>query len=235
VISVVGPDWPSKRKLEAYCSTLEVGPTDVLVNWGSSQPGGLNSMGRLNAVDQLTCMREGGVEVPDFTTDRTLALHWVKEGHLVFGRSKYHTQGRDIVGPGRRAPLLYNREWLNREWWSKVVPNVESEWRIHICRRPNGEYSSIARGLKVQVGEPWRVMPVRSRNNGWHMAHDVKPPEQVREAARSAVRSLGYDFAGVDVLWTNDNRAVVLEANTACGLDDYTCSRYGKAFVEWTQ
>jgi hypothetical protein len=235
MITIYGPDWPSTRKLREACANAEIGPKDVSVCYGArTREGALNSTVRLDGVEQLTKLKEAGVKVPDFTIHCDEASDWVNEGDLVFGRARVHTQGRDIVGPGRYIRGRFNRRWMNSEWWSKVVPDVKEEWRIHIFKRPNGKYRSIARGLKHQTDVAWRVMPVRNRANGWTMRHDINPPESVRESARASVVALGYDFGAVDLLHTENGSVYVLEVNKAPGLDDYTCAAYVDSIVRWT-
>ncbi len=68
----------------------------------------------------------------------------------------------------------------------------------------------------------------------FYYPHDFEPKEEVREAARSAVRALGLDFGAVDVLW-KDGSCCVLEVNTAPCLTDATSdtlARYARAFME---
>jgi hypothetical protein len=220
-IKLIGPNWPSKLKLQSLLDSL-VG--NLNVSWGATNvQGALNGHRRFDGLEQLQAFTAAGVPAPEATTDMAIAKQWIAEGHLVFGRQRNHTRGKDIVGP--RHP-----RWRRSEFWVKVIPNVKQEWRIHVF---NGK--SIARGLKVQIEEPWRKMPVRNRANGWHMVHDQKPPELVRETAKAAVKALGYDFAAVDLLLTEDDKVFVLEANTAPGLDDHSAAAYAKAIGKVAQ
>jgi hypothetical protein len=189
----------------------------MVFRWGAAR--------RLNALEQLTAMREAGLLVPDHTTDIREAWGWVKEGALVFGRKLYHSQGRDIVGPGPRADRPIRR-WRESEWWSKVVPDVVEEWRIHVF-----DGKSIARGKKVQTGPSIRKQLVRNRANGWSMIHTERPSDALREAAKGAVNACGYEYGGVDLFVRGDGSVGVFEVNTAVGLDDYTASAYARAVV----
>jgi hypothetical protein len=209
--------------------SLTVGINSPLpIAWGISHPTALNGMRRLDGLQQLKAFASNGLNTPEFTTDVYTAMTWVREGYLVFGRKLYHTQGKDIVGPGRRAPRRFLRRWRESEFWVKVIPNVEQEWRMHIF---NGK--SIARGLKVQTGPTRRKMPVRNRKNGWTMVHNIKPPDEVREAAKKAVAAVGYLFGAVDLLLDRDGKVWVLEVNSAPGLDDYTAEAYADAISNY--
>lgn len=96
----------------------------------------------------------------------------------------------------------------------------------------------IARGLKhcPNEGKVWRQLPVRSRNNGWRLRHDVDPPAPLRDLAKRAVVACGYDFGAVDMLYIppsdqQQEQGWVLEINRMPGLDDYTATAYARAFI----
>ena len=84
-ITLFGPDWPTITELRRML-------TKVPEN-GTYRLGGRPT----NAIDQLTVFRSAGLLTPDFTTYRQIAMDWVNEGHMVFGRRLIHTRGNDIV------------------------------------------------------------------------------------------------------------------------------------------
>ena len=195
-----------------------------------------NGVARKDAREQLTLMFEAGLTVPTWTDDIEHAKQWVRDGLRVWGRSWIHTRGTDIIGSGykiirnkttRKLSEAWNPNWLKREWWVQVIPTdqIAEEWRIHIFQG-----RSIGRALKVQTGEPQRIQPVRNRDNGWTMVHNVDPVLPLKNAAALAVKSLGYNFGAVDLFLLNDGRIVVLEVNSAPALrSDYTMNAYKTA------
>lgn len=233
------------QSIELLASKLIGAEGELLVCWGAAGvPGALNSKPCLSAVEQLRVFREAGLLIPDYTKVLAEARQWIGEGELVFGRTLYHTRGRDIVGPR-------SWRWPYREYWVKVVREPLEEWRVHVF---GGR--SIARGVKVLTGTPWRKMPVRNRGNGWTMRHDIEPLEGLRSAAKGAVEACGYDFGAVDLLVKQvgcicgtsqypvgslnersshgdgcapEYRYYVLEVNKRPGLDDYTAGKYAEA------
>lgn len=253
-IVVVGPEsWPSVGMLREAVGRLPPTEAEMVVSWGVQRPGAVNGMPRLNAIEQLTALKSAGVLCPEFTTDVEIAKSWVREGNQVYGRHLRHSQGTDIIGAGYRPgghryittrkgnrvlrgsiAERWNRKWLAREWWSKVIPNVAEEWRIHAMKsQRSGEYRVIARAKKVQTSDPTRRMLVRSRRNGWTMVHNVEPSDAVREAGKSAVRACEYDFGGVDVFVLTSGDVGVFEVNSACGLDNYTATQYANAISKY--
>ena len=190
------------------------------LSWGVPTPGVLGGTLALDGFAQLQRLREAGVRAPEATASLGEAQEWARQwSHgSVWGRRLRHSQGRDIAPMG-------TRRWRESDFWVQVIPGSLAEWRIHIFKG-----RSIARGLKVWTrSTPPPVTPVRARRLGWHMIHTEDPPKDVREAARAAVKAVGYDFAGVDVLVDAQGLPWVLEANRSVGLDAYTAEAYEQA------
>lgn len=225
MITVVGPEWPSKKLLEETIRTVE-GTEDVpntTVAYGAECVGALNGCAKVNGLLQLQRFANAGLNAPETTIELNVAVGWLRDGHDVWGRKLYHTHGKDIVG-------FRHPQWHEREFWVKVVPNVLYEWRLHVFLG-----RCIARGIKWQTSPPWRKLAVRNRSNGWTMRHDIKPPDGLRDVAKKAVAAVGYDFGAVDLLVQDDGTQWVLEVNKAPGMDDYTANAYAKAIVAWAK
>ncbi len=209
----------------------------------------LNGVKRLDAKEQLDTFGDANLLTPTWTDSLEVAKTWVREGKLIWGRRWIHTQGQDIIGSGYRPPRKkvyigptkqfiltpehFNKQWLNREWWVQVIPqaSIINEWRIHIF---NGR--SIGRGLKTQTSEPTRIQPVRNRNNGWTLVHDIEPSKYVKDCAYKAVRAVGYNFGAVDIIELTDNQCVVLEVNSAPAIrSPYTIDIYTNALLKLSE
>jgi hypothetical protein len=227
MVTLVGPDWPSKQRLAEALRAMPAEGAHV-VSWGAFAPEAhLNAMPRKNAVEQLLSFSAAGLLCPEPTVELAVAQDWVRAGAMVFGRRLRHSQGRDIQLPGRLAPRRWRRAWLASEFWCQVLP-IADEWRFHIFLG-----RSIARGHKVQTGPARRVAPVRNRANGWTMRHGDTPPEGLRSVAKAAIEAVGYDFGAVDTFVLASGEHGVLEVNSAPGMDDHTASRYAAAIARW--
>lgn len=199
----------------------------------------LNGVARRDAREQLEMLAAANLNTPQWTADINVAKEWVLSGSRVWGRNWIHTRGTDIIGSGyvkvvkinrtkSESRYVFNPRWLQREWWVKVIDNdlIRNEWRIHIFQG-----RSIGRGLKVQTGDTQRIQPVRNRDNGWTMVHNVEPSATVKNAAAQAVKAVGYNFGAVDLFEMQDDSIVVLEVNSAPALrSDYTIAAYTTAF-----
>lgn len=184
---------------------METWKSNKTLAWGVQVQGAIGGQAKLGAIEQFEAMA-GKVHTPNWTPHINEARKWVKEGRLVFGRRVNHEHGNDIVGPKHPA-------WKTRDFWVEVIPEPFDEWRVHVFQG-----KSIARQKKVLTGEQWRKMPVRNLHNGWtyQWGHEL-PSEEIREAAKQAVKAVGYDFGAVDIIW-KDGKPIVLEVNSAPGM-----------------
>lgn len=254
-MQVTGPDWPSTRLLRDALASLE---TDLILNWGQ---------GGKNGLEQLTAFKQAGILSPEFTLNLNEAKQWVRAGFKVFGRRLNHTQGSDIIGPGfrpsrqgiaggqalkwittrkgnrvqrmrevrgtRSVPEHWNRQWCSRDFWVKVIPSV-NEYRQHVWNA-----KAIRVGKKVKSDESWRIQPVRSRNNGWHIDYGFQSESEefktkIRELAKRAVAAVDYVGGAVDILEGSDGQLYVLEVNSAPSLkDENTLRVYVEAITKW--
>lgn len=208
----------------------------VLINWGRS---GGNFRGRylriinqpssvalaVNKATALATMRSNGVSTVDFTSDRNKALEWLSEGEntVVYGRRLVSSsEGRGIV------ILRRGDDVPNLPLYTKGVYKAR-EYRVHVAfgrvidftqkKRRNGVNSD---GL------------IKNHGNGWVFCRGgVVLPDRVKDEAIKAVSSLGLDFGAVDVAYRQtEDKAFILEVNTACGLEGTTLQSYINTFKE---
>lgn len=108
----------------------------------------------------------------------------------------------------------------------------QEEYRIHVGRA--GEGTSIIsvqrKARRTDVENPnWQI---RNHANGFIYARGgVNPPRSVIEVAQQALLASGLDFGAVDVIYNaRQERAYVLEINTAPGLEGQTVEDYASFF-----
>lgn len=112
----------------------------------------------------------------------------------------------------------------------------QDEYRIHVGKLPNGNTSIISVQRKARregFEDPnWRV---RNHHNGFVFVRGgVNPPQEVLDASARALLATGLDFGAVDVIWNQrEQRAYVLEINTAPGLEGQTVADYVSFFQEF--
>lgn len=108
----------------------------------------------------------------------------------------------------------------------------QDEYRVHVGieRRPDGNtFVTIdvqqKRRRQEHANPNWQV---RNLANGFIYAREgVNPPDCVLDVARRAIACTDLDFGAVDVIYNaRENRAYVLEINTAPGITGTTVDRY---------
>lgn len=205
----------------------------LVLNWGNSSP---RFSGRflnkpeavrtaINKLTALTRLRDNGIPTPEFTTDRSVVMQWQTEGYRAVARHKLCASGGlgiQIVMPEDEIPYapLYTK-----------YTKKDEEYRVHVfC----GEVIDYAAKRKRRGYED-RNSLIRTHANGWVFCRDgVQLPESVRQLSIHAVAALGLDFAALDVIVRKD-KAYVLEANTAPGIEGTTLQRYVAAIRRHTR
>jgi hypothetical protein len=201
---------------------FRVAEGDFVVNWGESvRPDGLNARAGISKRSEMILFKEKNVPTLELALERPAD----PEGWL--GRAASHHEGNDLLTPTNRPAF-----WTRYE-------NLEQEFRVHIFKR-GAEWSSVRLGAKfprpgVSV-HPW----VRSWVGGWHLLYNAealalaKRYRGVRDAAKAAVEARGLDFGAVDIgVKARDQRPIVLEVNTAPGLEGRTLEVYAREVMRY--
>lgn len=204
---------------------------DVLINWGNGTPSDtLVSGGLLNAdtgivTDKLAffrTMKEKSITcLPRFwedwndipTEDYPVVCRTVLSGHSGAGIVLARDQSEAVMAP------LYVKYEKKKE-----------EYRVHIGTKGIIVVQRKARKLDVPDEEvDWQI---RNHSNGFvYVRGEVSPPDEVIRAATECFEATGLDFGAVDVLYNEHNqRAFVLEINTAPGLEGQTVMDYANYF-----
>lgn len=217
---------------------------DTILNWGASriERAHVAANGVINrpqaitkAVNKLEAFKclDGHVPIPEWTESVDVANKWFAEGSTVVGREKLNGHS----GEGIR---LFNKEicdCIEMEdgdipLYTKYIPKKE-EYRLHVFRDRVFFVQRKARHKDVpdeQVN--WKV---RNHGNGFIFAHiGVDVPDVAKQAAITAVQTLGLDFGAVDLIWNQkEDKYYVIEVNTACGLEGTTLDKYVEVFKEF--
>ena len=220
---------------------------DVIVNWGNTNPpplpiGPLNqrayrylngpedvvrAANKLSFFELLTENGCGDI-LPEWWDDQAnipdnafpVVCRTVLNGH----------SGRGIVIANSRAELA------QAPLYTKYIKK-QSEFRLHF-----GHDGRNIVPITTQQKRRSRDVPddqvnwqVRNHQNGFIYARDnIEVPQAVRLAALRAFEATGLDFGAVDVIYNErENRAYVLEINTAPGLEGQTLTDYVNFFNQF--
>ena len=230
------------RMIKPDASSFKGSRRKTIINWGSGTqfPFDLNNTTILNTPDKVAkvtnkklffkmCREHGGVDIPDFTTRKIEALDWLNNGHTVFARTILQGSGGEgIVDIQTEEQLNEIRDGVLLVKYVKK----KKEFRVHVA---DGEV--IDQQQKKKKGDiplesiNWRI---RNHSGGFVFCREgIDIPKKVTDQAVLALEVSGLCFGAVDVLWNaRHKRAVVLEINTAPGLEGSTIISYQKFFKE---
>lgn len=224
------------RVLRLEGSTFRPRRGDLILNWGYTGHylGGnatiLNPPMRITSVSNklnfFNLMRDTGNNeiIPEFWTTREsipadaypIVVRTVLAGH----------SGAGIVIANSADELV------PASLYTKYIKK-EQEYRVHCGLQQDGTVGVIAiqRKARSQDSENpnWQV---RNHANGFVFVRGgFTAPPLVIEAAKRSLAATGLDFGGVDVIWNErQQRAYVLEINSACGLEGQTVEDYASYF-----
>ena len=225
------------KRLSLVRTKFRPRPSDLIINWGRSDGLGL-PVRYLNPppavriasskLRSLQAMKEGEVNVPDFTTEIREAARWLGDGdHVVVRRVDRGSAG---VGIELVSPKQYESDKSSlppAPLYTRYVPKYD-EYRLHVFAGQVIDFQQKRRRKDVEVGKEGKI---RNAQFGWVFCRDgVSVPDGAISQAILAVQACGLDFGAVDLGWTRKySRATVYEVNTAPGLEGSTVQCYAEA------
>lgn len=208
---------------------------DLIINWGASSMPHRSPAYVLNycrdvdtVVNKLTFYKwYEGDDLPPFTEHKQVAIDWLRDGQSVVCRTILNGHsGEGIVIADTEEQIV------DAPLYVKYIKKKD-EYRIHLGELPNDQIMVIdvqrkARRLEEDKVD-WRV---RNHKNGFIYAReDVVVPKEVMKVAKDIFYDSYLSFGAVDVIYNEyDNRAYVLEINTAPGLSGQTLESYARFF-----
>jgi len=209
-----------------------VKPSDIVVNWGSTNPLPVKAeilnqpVDVMFACNKLIAFQEmalNNCSTVDWTTDQAVAQGWSND-HTIVVRNKLTGHSGDgilIVEKGQTVPVA--------PLYTKYIYKAR-EWRVHVA---NSKVIDTQQKIRDPDKTPltWKV---RSHANGFIFARNgIEQSDQRDYLAIQAIYALGLDFGAVDIVEDKAGKFFVLEVNTAPGLEGQTLTSYQKAFESW--
>lgn len=179
-----------------------------------------------NKLLAFNILKEAGMaEIPEYTTDYQTAVDWVVSGKVVLNRTQLNGHsGAGIVVAARAEDVIMGCPLY------VVYRKKKREYRVHVAF---GTVIDVQQKLKRRDYDGDVDYAVRNHHTGWIYGRENVEAAPVRdELAIRAVSLLGLDFGAVDIIYNErDNAYVVLEVNTAPGLEGTTITKYVEAFT----
>lgn len=182
------------------------------------------------ACDKLkffTALTETNVRIPEFYTSFEEVLKQIKDGADIVARSVLNGHsGAGITLITQETPL--KNVVFDAPLYTQYIKKKD-EYRVHIV---DNEVVDVQRKAVREDKDKDEVnWQIRNHDNGFIYAREnLEVPEDVLNQAILAVAACDLDFAAVDVVWNDhQNKAYVLEVNTAPGLEGQTVEKYADA------
>lgn len=227
------------KRIKHNNSKFKPNEDKVIINWGSSHlPDCLDDSAILNRPEDVelcsnkikffTYMNEfNNINIPEFTVHREEACKWLLNGETVVCRhlvTSHSGRGIEIVSPLFNLPTV--------PLYTKYIKK-KKEYRVHIFKEEIFDFQmkAVAHGVKDINYK------VQTHDNGFIFIREgITLPEVVEEQALRANYLSDLDFCAVDLLWNeHENKAYVIEINTAPGLIGTTLENYKKVFKNYMQ
>lgn len=147
---------------------------------------------------------------------------------LIFRKSHRHAGNDDpyIVQSSEEIDMARAKGY---DYGIEFIP-AWAEYRVHVC---NGKVIRVQRKRRKRGEE--HDDNIRSESRGWVLVEEEDPrfnSEEFTKPAVDAVTALELDFGAVDVLRARKGKkSVVIEVNTAPGLNEDGIERYAKALL----
>lgn len=215
-----------------------------VINWGSQRhyPGVPDSdyinrptavAKASNKITTLQCLTENGVNTLEFTTEFREAFSLLGNGTwpTIYARHKvsaHSGEGIEIVSDPDLLPAapLYTKALEN---WT--------EWRLHMGLVGEENYQVIRIQQKVhEEGSRRRpgTHPIRNHAAGYvFRVQDLDVPNQdeMEEIGADSLEALGLHFGAIDLAYQN-GEWIVIEVNTACGLEGEMSAQLYKEYFD---
>lgn len=216
----------------------------TIINWGATKlPDEVMKCEVINnpvkvkiASNKLTFFNtvKDHINIPEYTEDVDVARQWVVDGGIAVAR--YKLNGHSAQG----IELMETVEMFNSKTdmlgvaplYVKYIPKKE-EYRVHIV---NAQVIDVRRkALKIGVNKKGVNWKIRNHAGGFIFQKEgFQVDEKVIDESVKTVLVCGLDFGAVDVIWNNfQQKAYVLEVNTAPGLEGSTITNYKEGFEKF--
>jgi len=208
--------------------------SDVVLNWGNGNLTIRGSDNVLNApmavswasnkLNTFSRLDHTNIPTVEHTTSAEEASGWLDQGDTVMARK--------IVNGSQGAGLcvLSGTQWEDAPLYTKYVK--AHEYRVHVFCGKVIDIQKKKRRANAPEGAPHPY--IKNSKNGWVFCReDVAAPLALYDIAKNAVEALGLHFGAVDILYReSENKVMVLEINTAPGIENTTLERYVNAIKE---
>lgn len=171
-----------------------------------------------NKIIQALILDRAGIFVPERINEiYSLAL----ETQIIV-RKKKHMQSKDA----HLIKVSEINDYLNYDDFMLYYP-IKKEYRVHIFQ----DLFYFVQVKRIRDENYDKVF--RCYKKGWSLDKTTYYPNEIVNIAQKAVNALDLDFGGVDIgILEENNKPIVFEVNSACGVSENNASLYFKGLFE---
>lgn len=200
---------------------MGTGPFDSISNSFPAVALASNKLSTFRALEN-----KDGIRIPLFTTDRSVAAGWIRDGVVVVCRTQ-------LSGHSGAGIVLSSTEdgLVDAPLYVQYIKK-QQEFRVHVAF---GEVIDVQEKRKrKELPEDFATnFQIRNHQTGWvYCREDIEVPDGMLEMGVQVVRELGLEFGAVDIIYNaKQNACYCLEVNTAPGLEGSTVDKYAEVFA----
>jgi len=171
-----------------------------------------------NKIIQALILNRAGIFVPE----RISEIYSLPSETEIIVRKKRHMQSKD-------AHLIKAYEisdYMDYDDFMRYY-SIKKEYRVHV-------FQNLFYFVQVKrIREENYDKVFRCYKKGWSLDKTTRFPNEIIEIAQRAVKALDLDFGGVDIgILEKNNKPIVFEVNSACGVSENNASLYFKGLFE---
>jgi len=167
-----------------------------------------------------------GLPSLEHTTSEVVAIQWLSEGLVVFGRKYLNSScGKGIVILDPKAPDFHPETHFVSCPVYTLYKKKKREFRVHVFK------DQVVTVVEKKQKKDWngqRDTKIRNLANGYVFVQDITDePEGLRQLAIQAAAVSPSDFRGVDIGYNEKNDELfVIEVNGQPGIQGANISKY---------
>lgn len=190
---------------------------DVTLRWGVSYHGDKPALNAgVNRFDKYDCFEEFekcGVPCPKTRTlveaQNLFRIGWPFPTPWL-ARKRHHVKGKDIIVCKTKEDVLQVLHKGEHHFFSVFIP-TQTEYRVWVFQgKVLGIYEKVFKGEGVYEGF------MRNRRFGFKFEKkdNLRGMKEIEVPCVKAVKALGMDFGGIDVILGKDGKIYILEVNS---------------------